>query len=509
MENSNIIASEQGIDKITVVNGDTQMTSEVSEEFSLPDYVPEVRRVLTVRATVLPEHKYLSDSSLEFGGTVTYSVIYTDDMGNLCAIPLSSTYEAKAQVMPNTQMTSINTVVESTSVRVTAPRKMIAKSKLKNRIICLGVSDISEKITPKSSADELYIERKTEPISTLSIKNEALQNVRISEKLEAPEDADLKPIWCDAGVVLTDVKSQSDSISVRGEVMVKCLCAGMGKEQILLKSFPLSEIVEAEGCSLNDMVRGDARVVSLTISNEENDNKNELFFDMNLEIECEVARNSENMITKDAYSTKYESNETYKNLDYYTTIKENNTSFTVSENIKRKDKELSEIITIIGDPVYEKSEIKGLKINHIGKLLLTVLGKSEPNENGEREYLSQSYEIPLKHEADIGKIAKGAISNCVFTLGNISARNDEENMIVNGEIFVSYSLYDKNTVSMLDSCVLKKENEIKRDNGCVRVCFPKEGEELWDVAKRYHVSVNKLKEQNDISEMQSKKCLII
>ena len=69
MENSNIIASEQGIDKITVVNGDTQMTSEVSEEFSLPDYVPEVRKVLTVRASALPEQKYLSDTTLEFSGT--------------------------------------------------------------------------------------------------------------------------------------------------------------------------------------------------------------------------------------------------------------------------------------------------------------------------------------------------------------------------------------------------------------------------------------------------------
>ena len=510
MENSNIISNEQSSnDKITIINGDTQITSEVSEEFSLPDYVPEVRRVLTVRAQALPESKYMSDNSLEFAGTVTYSVIYTDDMGNLCALPLSSAYEAKAQLPSDTEATSITTSVDNTSVRVVAPRKLTIKAKLKSRIISFGASDISEKIVPKSSADELYIERRLEPINTLSIKNASLQNIKISERLDAPKDMDIKPIWCDASALLTDVKAQAGIVNVRGEVNVKCLCAGNGKEELLSKTFPLSEIVEAEGVTAGDMVKGEARVVSLSISNEESQDKNELFLDMNLEIECEVARNSESMVTKDAYSTKYESEASYKPLDYYTAAKENNSSFTVSESLKRKDKDLTEIIAIIGDPVYEKSEIKANKIHHIGKLLVTILGKSIQDETGEGEYLSQSYEIPLKYEVEVGKIGKGAITNCVFSVGNINARIDEENILVNSEVFASYSVYDKGTTQLLDICTLKKDSEIKRDSGSVRVCFPRDGEELWDVAKRYNISVKRLKEQNDITDNETKKCLII
>ena len=511
MENANNIANEQAReDVITVINGDQQNTTEVSEEFSLPDYVPEVRRVLTVRAQVLPESKYLSDSSLEFGGTVTYSVIYTDDMGNLCALPLSSSYESKMMVSSDTDDTSIVTSVESCGVRVMGPRKLTAKSKLKNRVITRAKAEIGEKITPKSSADELYIERKTESINTLSVKNYALQNIRISEKLDGAGNEDSKPIWCDATVSLTDVKSQSGLVNVRGEINVKCLCVGEGTEVVLTKTIPLSEMVEAEESQSGDMVKGDARIVSLAISNEEKNEKNELFLDMNLEIECEVARNGESMITKDAYSTKYEANSTYKSLDYYTAIKEGNGSFTVSEGIKRKDKDLCEIITIIADPVYEKSEIKGTKVNHVGKLLLTILGKGAPNETGKTEFICQSYEMPIKYETEVGKISKGAISGCVFSPGNMTARLDEDNLLVNGEIFTSYFVCDKNTTQLLDTCTLKKDSEIKRDNASVRVCFPKENETLWDVAKKYKISLNKLKEQNDIDEdVLNKKCLII
>ena len=51
----------QGKVNITSLGQDSIITTEVNEEFSLPDYVPEVRKVLCVRAKVLPEGKFMSD----------------------------------------------------------------------------------------------------------------------------------------------------------------------------------------------------------------------------------------------------------------------------------------------------------------------------------------------------------------------------------------------------------------------------------------------------------------
>ena len=84
--------------QLTSVACDTVVSSDVSEEFVLPDYVPEVRRVLFTRAQALPESKYISGDTVDFGGTVTYLIIYTDDEGRLCSVPLSSTYEGSCSV---------------------------------------------------------------------------------------------------------------------------------------------------------------------------------------------------------------------------------------------------------------------------------------------------------------------------------------------------------------------------------------------------------------------------
>ena len=161
--------------------------------------------------------------------------------------------------------------------------------------------------------------------------------------------------------------------------------------------------------------------------------------------------------------------------------------------------------------MYEKAEIKGAKIQLLGKLFASIIGKTEPNDQGESEYLSETYELPIKYETDIGRMGGDVIARCTFLLGNMSARYDNERVYITAEVMPSYSVYERTWENVLDKGTINKDVEYKRDDSCVRVCFPKENESLWDVAKRYHTSVNALAEKNGISrdEELSLKHLII
>lgn len=494
--------------RLLEISDDTAINHEVSEEFSLPDYVPEVRKILLTRAQVLPESKYVSDTTtpptLELGGTVTYSIIYTNEEGMLCALPLNSSYEAKAPILAN-GATFIDTTVENCTTRVTAPRKLTVKTKLKSRIMGFNEKTEGENISPRSSADEIYIERKTEPRKSLEIMPISLQNIRMNDRLDTSGMEKSKPIWCDASIILSDVKAQGGRVSVRGEVTVKCLLVNGMEETVINKTIPLVEDVEAEGAIVGDMTSMRARCVSLSISNEENGDKNELFFDLNCELEGEVERNAEIELTKDAYSTKNEMQATYKNIDIFAGLKSQNASFTVSESLKRENDAISKIIDVIADPVYEKAEIKGNKIYFLGKLFAHVIGRSEINDEGTCEYLSDHYEIPIKYETELQRVDGEIISRCDFSIGNLNARYDSERFYITTEIFPTFSVYEKSTATVLDKAILKKETEYKTDSSCVRVCFPKETETLWDIAKKYHTTVNKLAEQNGISSEDSLK----
>ncbi len=500
MENST--KEKREMQKLLKISDDIQINHEVSEEFSLPDYVPEIRKLLLIRAQALPESKYISQTSvpptLELGGTATYSIIYTSENGELCALPLSSSYDAKTNINSNGSV-FVDTEIENCTARVTAPRKLSVKTKLKSRILGFSEEMIEENITPRSSADEMYIERKTKEIETASVLPISLEKVRMSDKIDAGGLSNVKPIWCDASVVLNDVRIQNGSVSIRGEAIIKCLCMSNEGEKTITKSIPIVEEIEAEGAKLNDYVAVVPRCVSLSISNSESQDGNELFFDLECEFVGEVTRNCESTVTKDAYSTKNEMEATYKEIDLYRTLKSQNASFTVSEALPRTKPEISKIIEIISDPVYEKCETKGGKAHFHGKLFACVVGTTEPNENGEYEYLSETYELPIKYEADMGKINGDVIARCTFLLGNLSARYDSEKFYLTAEIMPSYSAYERTKETVLDKGNILKDIEYRRDPACVRVTFPKENETLWDVAKRYHVSVNKLVQDNDIS----------
>ena len=482
-----------------VIGTDTVIYHDSSEEFSLPDYVPQVRRVLAVTAQALPESKYISEgndmSGLDFGGSVTYSLIYTDEEGSLSALPLNSTYEAKAQIVKDPKGTFIDTTIDSVSCRVSGPRRVTLKSKLKSRILGFCETEISENIGPKSSADELYIERLTQSHEALDLITLSMQGIKINERL----DKGGKPLWCDAQGIVRDVKSQRGSVSVKGDILVKCLVNKNGRLETLEKQIPLYEEIEAEGCDSGDLSQATIRCVSLSISNEESNNEESLFFDLECEIECEVFKPIQVQITRDAYSTKNEMENEYKKQRLFSLLKVQNSSFSVSEGIKRKSKDMESIIQIIPSPVVEKAENKGSKGIVTGKLELAVIGSREL-ENVENEYLSESYEFPFKYELDLGKAPQNATIRALAQCSDINARFEKDMIYINGEINMGITAYEQYEIDMLKSGNILKEKELKKDSSCLKIYFPREGDTLWEIAKSYHTRINSICEENGIDQ---------
>ena len=338
-----------------------------------------------------------------------------------------------------------------------------------------------------------------ESVNSVGIKTSSLQNIHITDRFDTGSVTDIRPIWCDASMEITDAKAHGGAISVRGNVAVKCLCDTSSGIMTLNKTMPLSEEVETDGAEVGDFSRATGRCVSLSISSEQSDGEDRLFFDVCCELEGELYRNEENIMTKDCYSTKYETESTYRNIDTYSLIKCINSSFTSSESVKRKNKDISEIVEILANPVYEKTEIKGQRAVIYGKLYITVIGKSAPNGDAQGEFISEEYEIPFKYETDISASPSDVLTRADFSVGNVSARYDAEKFYCNAEIFPSVSLFGKGNTEILDTATLKKDKKIKNDASCIRVYFPKSGDTLWEIAKKYHTSSKKIAERNNIT----------
>lgn len=481
---------------------DGENLGEVSEEFSLPDYQAEVSRIVCVRPQFLLENKYIHDTGsgvfVDFGGTVTYSVIYISSDGELCAVPLSSSYENKIALGEAAELCKLSVRCESTSCRVSAPRRLTIKTKLRSHLRAYKKLKNEPKISPASSAEELFLERNEKAIEAVEMKEISLKGIKMSEALECPNGT-VKPIWCDAFVSLGEVKVENGYVKVSGDATVKCLITSETGEDVVEKTMKISEQIEADGAEVGDFASVNPVCTSLSLSSEEKDGETGLYFDLTCDLVGEVIRNTERNVLADAYSTKHKSFGTYKELEYYRALGAKNASFTVCEEKKRSGHDGESVVLVMGEPIWEKTEVKGTKAYHLGKLNVSVIMKNEDAIENER-YSLETYELPIKFEEELGKAVKSPLSICDFTLGAITVKQENERAFITAEVNASTSVFEKNMQSCLSELTINTDEEIKNERSCVRVCFPREGETLWDVSKRYNAPLAKLASQNELDK---------
>ena len=132
--------------------------TELSSDFSLPDYLPEIKRLLRVRATVLPPDKYIGAGNADFTGAIEYAILYSDNDGALYCVTERGEYQfavpldTVADIDLNDGLTCDSDVIpEAVSGRVAAPRKEPVK--VKNAIyknIARGTTELLSKSVYKN-----------------------------------------------------------------------------------------------------------------------------------------------------------------------------------------------------------------------------------------------------------------------------------------------------------------------------------------------------------------------
>jgi hypothetical protein len=119
---------------------------DLSDDYTLPDYMPAIGRVISCTATAAPPALYLGGGSIEFAGGVRYLLHYesAEDSTLWCAeLPSEYDHLIYADRVPNLPSDPasiaglVNAEVENISARITAPRRLTVKSKVR---LGMGIS---------------------------------------------------------------------------------------------------------------------------------------------------------------------------------------------------------------------------------------------------------------------------------------------------------------------------------------------------------------------------------
>ncbi len=467
-----------------------QVVTESACELSLPDYRPEVKRLLRVRATVMPPEKYLGASGAELSGHVEYSILYAGNDGKLYCVTHTDEYrmsvplELAADVeLGEGLICSADVTSESCNGRVFAPRKLSLKCRLRAHVRVWGV--LTAEDCPAQSEDVLRLCGNTE---VACIFLGASEDLSLGDEIVCDQDSDdLRVICADGEVYVNDVSVGSGSVTCRGEVILKLLCAHDESNvppSSMIRRIPFQETVPTEGAEVNchSTARGVCSAVNVTVED------GRILCDVTVRLETFAQRNEPLSYTRDAYST---TRQTVLRTERRTLLQARTcscTNFSLNTTLPLTEIGLREGQTIVDltlAPSVSELTSHGIKDILSGRCRAHAILC-----DGEGELSAQEFEIPFRYEIE-GSALPIADHLASVTPITCRARSDGERIGIDAELCVL--LFTRNAVEVERICECNfGEPLAPLANAAYTVAYPCSGESLWSLAKRYHRSIPEL-----------------
>lgn len=493
----NYIKEERGGVRVQTPICDKQIVTELSTDFSLPDYQPEIKRLLRVRATVLPSDKYIGAGNADLSGTVNYSILYSGNDGALyCdsetaeyqfSVPLEVTSDIElsdglicdAEILPDT-----------VTGRVGAPRKFTIKCRLRAHVRLFGtklleesvsgsVGDTAQRLCGQAECARLYIGTG----DAIQLGDEILCDA---------QEGDLRVIGSEAQVFVNEATAGSGVVNCRGEVCLKLLTCREEGESLptaLWRRIPFTQAVPTDGVEVNcdACAEGVCSDVSVTVE------EGRILCEVSVRLHTQAQRNETVSFTRDIYSTAAECETRHTSCVFPRALKCVNSNFSIGTTLSLEEAGLKPNVSVMDISLIPT--VTSLDADR-GKYYLTGRCRCQIVHSDSEETVAQEFEIPFRYETD-GTTSPVTDYTATVTPISCRARVDGERIGVDAELAVSLSLRGETRFEMLSEA--KFGDAISRTGAVYTICYPSREDTLWSVAKRYHRSVASVSDINSLA----------
>lgn len=450
--------------------------ADVSEDVSIPDYIPEVRRIVGVRAGSAVDGKYLAGDTLEIDGNVTYTVLYVGSDGGLSQISQTTPYTGRIPVQEEvpSHTAAAWAEAEQVSCRVTGPRKLTLSSRVKLGAMAQGETDASVKLP-----DRTEIRQKTDSCTTASL-TEVRGSGEVSGEIREKEGTRL--IMASAELAVGDVRmgSPAGRITVKGDVYLTALSVTADGVYVTSRSrapveenLPMPEDADPSSCR----AAGFGTVVLIEVDAGED---GVMQWRTEYDIDCAVMRIRENEITADAYAVGWEDEIAVENTDCCTPAGCVNGRLTTSAVTP-----LRAGMT----PVCAWGSVSGAKCAvRDGKMIVEGSVKLECISAGNGECAADEVMIPLKYECDAVTGAddgENLAAKVRAAVTEVTVRAEGDTLNLTAELAISAAALGRKNVAYVSAVTGKAPVNEKKN--LLRVYIPDPGETAWDVEKRFRL----------------------
>ncbi len=472
-------------------------------EYTLPDYLPEIRKLLRIETRLLKTGQYVGNHKAEFTGMTVHTVIYSDEEGHLCSAVLNGDYR---YAVPLTDEEEVEALTESRVERVvhrlSGPRRIGIRTGISSVVslfpeTSIAAPDLSDADAP---FEYLYGKERVSDVCRVQLENIELDDRYRLEGLHADE---VRSVSADASVFVRETRPQAEGFHCSGEVWVKVLYVTQNGDlelpDVLWRKIPFDVLLPDGAGAENCLLHGTCTALDVA-AEDDGLGGAELIIRLQMELEGALYINRELSYVKDMYcqTADVTKNERCLSLSCCHGLLFQN--FTVSGAVALEEPLLgARAVDATVTPEGMTAERVGDKIKITGECRADVILRTSSGGEDAPQYERTEFTFPVKMEFDLKTIPPEGTElsfACTYLGGQLRA--DGQGLRIDGDMAVSVSLMEAKSVVTVEGASVLPDSAREEQKGLLIVTYPDEGETLWSVAKRYRADLSRLALRNHI-----------
>ncbi len=485
---------------------------DLSDDFTLPDYMPAVGRVLSCTASAAPPSLYVAGGSAEFAGGVRYRLLYesADDSSLWCA-ELPAEYDIFIDPERGASLPSdaedlcgmVEAKTENTTARVTAPRRLSIRSRIRlsgaMSSPCRFETALRGDLSAMSSSKSLRTDAKCGTYSTAVSSPISCRDTISFAEAGLTQADELRIISARGDAALKSAEMSGNTAECRGELCVTLLFVREGdgeRPRRLTRKIPFSAAVETDLPSGSFVgLRAYAACPSVTASADENG----ILIESDAIVCTETAAQDTITYLKDIYSTRADCELAKSNLHFPLPVACFNGNATVGASASLSDLGFDSGMKLCDF----NARITETSSNILADGKLTLNGKMKVSaiaDNG-GELITAEFDSDIKYSADIPEAVSLSAPRieAIPTLHDLKCRIDGDRLHADCELFLALKIEDDSRAEVVSEVNFMPAAPSVHSASEILICYPSHEETLWDVAKRYRADAEKLAEKNSLS----------
>lgn len=477
---------------------DTVNEQAVELDYVLPDYCPEIFKVLSCRIYPSAAKRTHSGSKLGFELTALVRVVYLSEDGEISAVEQALCYDKSVELgfAPKLPAVYIEPTVETKSCRVVNKRRIDIRGVISVAIKVMCDDQVSAVTSAKGGGVQLRTSKISCPAKRLFIT----KRVTVIDEVEVMPSK--KPVgvvlWADAVVMSAEKKVLSGKLLTKGEASVSVIYIPEGGGDIERLSFdlPFSQVSDIEGLDDRFDVYIDANAASCTIRPSAKSEPAKIECELGIDLSCLALRFETASLCDDVFSTECETEAESAECSVECLPTVINETHRVKATLTYSEGEIRAVMCAAAESAGAVTAVKkpGGETALSGKLCFMVFARNESQKPVCLEAETSFEHLPETPLCDCG--ASGVRATVGAVTYNLVSSNAIE---INAEVKLRGYVCESKKHCFISDIRLDETKPVERDRAAsLKLYYAEAGETPWDIAKRCRANLKSVLEENDI-----------